>query len=92
MTKAITRSHQQQFQNGIESLGLAWQIITLPEGQEIYCHNGGTGGYKSFIGFDKKHQTGVVILSNYGDAMANDFSVDAMAVQILKHAAKIPLN
>ncbi|MBK8314592.1 MAG: DUF3471 domain-containing protein [Acidobacteria bacterium] len=31
---------------------------------EIVWHNGGTGGYHSFIGFDKKKRRGVVVLSN----------------------------
>jgi hypothetical protein len=40
-------------------------------------------GYISFIGFDREKQTGIVILSNYGDAFANDNSVDEMAIRIL---------
>lgn len=31
---------------------------------EILWHNGGTGNYNSYIGFDKKNQIAVVILSN----------------------------
>ena len=62
------------------------------EGLNIFWHNGGTGGYVSFIGFDPEHQTGVVILSNYGDAFAGDDSVDRMSLEILKLAAKVSLN
>jgi serine-type D-Ala-D-Ala carboxypeptidase/endopeptidase len=65
------------------SLGLAWHIWTLKNGQVVHLHNGGTGGYMSFIGFDKAKQTGIVILSNYGDAFAEDNSVDEMAIRIL---------
>jgi serine-type D-Ala-D-Ala carboxypeptidase/endopeptidase len=64
-------------------IGLAWHIWTLQNGQTVHWHNGGTGGYISYIGFDRAQQTGIVILSNYGDAFANDTSVDEMAIRIL---------
>ena len=44
-------------------VALAWHILTA-DGKEIVWHNGGTGGYRSFIGFDPKSRTGVVVLSN----------------------------
>lgn len=45
-------------------IALGWHILTTPGGREIVWHNGGTGGYRSFIGFDPKKKTGVVVLSN----------------------------
>ena len=33
-------------------------------GREIAWHNGGTGGFSSFVGYDPKARTGVVVLSN----------------------------
>ncbi|HEV7488656.1 MAG TPA: serine hydrolase [Thermoanaerobaculia bacterium] len=44
-------------------VALAWHISTQ-DGHEIVWHNGGTGGYRSWIGFDPKSRTGVVVLSN----------------------------
>jgi serine-type D-Ala-D-Ala carboxypeptidase/endopeptidase len=44
-------------------VALAWHIFTS-NGKEIIWHNGGTGGYRSFIGFDPKTRVGVVALSN----------------------------
>jgi CubicO group peptidase (beta-lactamase class C family) len=41
-------------------IGLAW--ITTDKG--IVWHNGGTGGYRSFLGFTADRRRGVVILSN----------------------------
>lgn len=41
-------------------IGLAW--MTTDKG--IVWHNGGTGGYRSFIGFTADRQHGVVILTN----------------------------
>ena len=45
-------------------IALGWHIFKTPSGQEIIWHNGGTGGYRSFIGFDAKKKAGVVVLSN----------------------------
>ncbi|MGA2609455.1 MAG: serine hydrolase [Terriglobia bacterium] len=44
-------------------IGLGW-LITKPSEDEIVWHNGGTGGYRSFIGYDAKSRVGVVVLSN----------------------------
>ena len=45
-------------------IALGWHILSSPAGGEIVWHNGGTGGYRSFMAFDPKSRTGVVILSN----------------------------
>ena len=45
------------------SVGLNW--FTIYEGErEIIFHNGATGGFDAFIGFDKDAQCGVVVLTN----------------------------
>ncbi len=44
-------------------VGLAWHILTR-DGHEIVWHNGGTGGFRSFIGFERKTGMGVVVLSD----------------------------
>lgn len=48
--------------DGME-IALGWHIATKG-GREIIWHNGGTGGYRSFIGYDPKQRVGVVVLSN----------------------------
>jgi CubicO group peptidase (beta-lactamase class C family) len=40
-----------------------WGVWSPPQ-SEILGHGGGTGGCSTFIGFDKKHRCGVVVLSN----------------------------
>ncbi len=44
-------------------IALGWHVFKS-NGKEIVWHNGGTGGYRSFFGFDPKTQVGVVVLSN----------------------------
>ncbi|HYC59303.1 MAG TPA: serine hydrolase [Thermoanaerobaculia bacterium] len=45
-------------------IGLGWHITKTPSGGEIVWHNGGTGGYRAWMGFDPKTRTGVVVLAN----------------------------
>jgi serine-type D-Ala-D-Ala carboxypeptidase/endopeptidase len=44
-------------------IAYGWHITTA-HGTSIIGHNGLTGGYKSFIGFDPRSGVGVVVLSN----------------------------
>jgi serine-type D-Ala-D-Ala carboxypeptidase/endopeptidase len=53
------------------SVTLGWQVKTA-HGKEIFWHNGGTGGYRTFIGYDPKAQTGVAVLSNLGTPAGPD--------------------
>jgi D-alanyl-D-alanine-carboxypeptidase/D-alanyl-D-alanine-endopeptidase len=59
--------------------GLGWDIDT--EGR--YWHNGGTGGFRSFVGFDPKTRRGVVILSSSAVSL-----VDHLALDLYKVMAK----
>lgn len=48
---------------GLGEIGLGWLITKSSDG-EIVWHNGGTGGYRSFVGYAPKARVGIVILSN----------------------------
>jgi D-alanyl-D-alanine-carboxypeptidase/D-alanyl-D-alanine-endopeptidase len=50
---------------------LGWQVLGFPQG-EIVKHNGGTGGYRSYLAFDPKRRVGVVVLSNSESVMGVD--------------------
>jgi hypothetical protein len=45
------------------TIGLAWHILKTTGGTIVW-HNGGTGGYRSFLGFDLGKRVGIVALSN----------------------------
>jgi CubicO group peptidase (beta-lactamase class C family) len=45
------------------SIGLGWMILKHPGG-EIVWHNGITGGFNSFAGYDRASGKGVVVLAN----------------------------
>lgn len=60
-----------------EEIGLAWHLDPLgPE--TMHWHNGGTGGFCSFLGFVKARNVGVVLLSNSAN------SVDDLGIDILR--------
>ncbi|HJZ74771.1 MAG TPA: serine hydrolase [Vicinamibacterales bacterium] len=52
-------------------IALGWHILKT-HGKEIVWHNGGTAGYRTFIGFDRAARTGVVVLSNAGTVAGPD--------------------
>lgn len=62
---------------GNGEMGLGWLIMKSGEDEMIW-HNGGTGGYTSFIGFLMKEKVGVVVLSN-----TSTFSIDDIGQHLL---------
>jgi len=50
------------------NIGLAWHILSRPAGNLVW-HNGGTGGYRTFTGFDAARRIGVVVLCNVNSSM-----------------------
>lgn len=84
LTNAIARSHQSLFRsNDQTAFGMHW-IRTKRDAAEptILWHNGGTGGYRSFIGFTEDRRFGVVLLSNTAK------SVDALGFEIVEALAR----
>jgi CubicO group peptidase (beta-lactamase class C family) len=65
-------------------VALAWHIFTR-NGDEIIWHNGGTGGYRSFIGFSPRTKVGVVVLSN----TSTSAGIDDIGLHVLD--ARLPL-
>ena len=61
-----------------DSIGWAW-FTTKDRSAEVTWHNGGTGGYRAFLGFDREARTGIVVLAD----SAND--VDA-AIELVSPA------
>ena len=61
---AMDKSHEtRHFKAGEARVGLAWHISKGKLGDVVW-HNGGTGGYRTFAGFVKEIQKGVVVFTN----------------------------
>lgn len=63
-------------------IGLGWHIVG-PDSAAVLWHNGGTGGYHSFIGFDPRRKIGVVVLSN------STLSIDDIGFHLLTPSAPL---
>ncbi len=55
---------------GLE-VGLGWHVLKGPT-TEIVWHNGGTGGYRTWMGYEPRSRTGVVVLTNAGTLAGPD--------------------
>jgi CubicO group peptidase (beta-lactamase class C family) len=66
LEEAIRVSHEPRATagSGME-IGLNWITRTAGD-QKTVWHNGGTGGYRTFVGFDPEREIGVVVLTNSG--------------------------
>lgn len=49
---------------GVMRIGLGWHVRQTTGGPRIVWHNGGTGGYHSWAGYDPARGVGVVVLTN----------------------------
>ncbi len=65
LIEAMQLSHQLVVDRGANemSVALGWHVRRSGEKESIW-HNGGTGGYRSFVGFNRGGNYGVVVLTN----------------------------
>jgi CubicO group peptidase (beta-lactamase class C family) len=77
---ALRKAHQVLFkEDEYTSYGMNWITVhnqTLK--QDLIWHNGGTGGFRSFVGFTADSRMGVLILSNCTE------DADDLAVELLR--------
>ena len=64
-------------------VGMGWHIVATP-GSSITWHNGGTGGYRTFMGFDQAKRVGVIVLTN------SSVSADDIGLHLIDPA--VPLS
>jgi D-alanyl-D-alanine-carboxypeptidase/D-alanyl-D-alanine-endopeptidase len=74
LTLQQTHTERQATNDPNLKIGLAWHVLTRPVGRIVW-HNGGTGGYRSFIGFDQARHIGVVVLCNNGNESVDDIGM-----------------
>lgn len=70
---------------GRATVALGWHIAPARTG-DIIWHNGGTAGFRTFIGFDPKSRTGVVVLTNAATVPGGD----DIGMHILTGAPLVP--
>src|ERR1035441_6475414 len=75
-TMSKTQVSRHETDTSGQQVGLGWAI--QPKSSLVW-HNGGTGGYRSWIGFNKKTRSGVVVLSN------SEIAVDDLGAMLAGH-------
>ena len=79
VTPFLRESHSVLLEKDGTRIGMGWRHSILPKSEKTYIwHNGGTGGYASFLGFTVDGRIGVVILSN------STRKVDYLGLEILE--------
>ena len=79
VTDLLKECHKQQYQTGpMGDIGLGWMIDHSKDG-DIVWHNGGTYGFRTFLGFNTKTQKGIVVLSNSSDSWPDAFALRILA-------------
>ena len=68
LAAAIKMSHKFQHKAGENGsyIGLAWLTQDM-DGKNITWHNGGTGGFRTFLGFNSDNKRGAIVLANSQD-------------------------
>lgn len=70
----LKQCHKKQYEAGaMGDIGLGW-MISKSNDAEIIWHNGGTGGFRNFLGFNSKTQKGIVVLSNSTEGWPDSFA------------------
>jgi D-alanyl-D-alanine-carboxypeptidase/D-alanyl-D-alanine-endopeptidase len=62
-TLAMTHIARRNVDGNQMKIGLNWHVLSAL-GRPFVWHNGGTGGYHTFIGFDPANNRGAIVLSN----------------------------
>lgn len=63
LNQAFQLTHQVTFTDGVNKVGLGWHYLKNGQ-EELLFHNGGTGGYRSYLAMNLQKKFAVVILSN----------------------------
>ena len=61
--KALTLSQQPVNPGSQPAMAMNWMMAPI-NGRTLHAHEGGTGGFSSFVSFDLQQQRGVVVLSD----------------------------
>lgn len=84
-TKVLLSMQKMRFRESDASgVGLGWQMLSIPGVvANTIWHNGGTGGYCSFIGFCPERGVGVVVLSNTSSLEDEEEDEDEAGLKLL---------
>lgn len=74
VAEAITRAQTPRREFAPHRIGLHW-IITPTPGGDVHWHNGGTGGFRSWLGCNRANGRAAVVLTNGSAAGVDDLGL-----------------
>jgi len=74
----------QRLMVGLDYMGLGWALPN--SGKAIHWHNGETGGYHSYLGWDPQRKIGVVVLANAA------VDIDDVGLQLIRRLPLTPVS
>jgi CubicO group peptidase (beta-lactamase class C family) len=83
LEKAIMLTHEKTFSNSGANIGLGWHFIK-PGKDTVIFHNGGTGGFRTYLAINLEKKFAAVVLSNTA------ISVDEMGNALMKWMEENP--
>ena len=89
LQRAMAFAHQERAPAGNMKIGLNW-LITHAGTDTIVWHNGGTGGYRTFIGFEPSRKTGIIVMTNTTGAGADDIGFHLLDPALPLAPAPVP--
>jgi serine-type D-Ala-D-Ala carboxypeptidase/endopeptidase len=81
LERAARVTHEVRFRRLAFEQCLGWMALPV-RGRRVLWHNGGTGGFRGYVGFVEEDRTGVVVLSNSAR------SVDTIGLRVLEAACE----
>lgn len=72
---------------GGSNIGLGWMIETTSAG-DVHWHNGGTGGFRSFVAFHRGSGTAVAVLTNTSDGQGPDVAAASVLGSLMRSALR----
>lgn len=93
LQQAMAFAHRERASAGAPtmSIGLNWMSLHAG-GDTIVWHNGGTGGYRTYLGFEPSQKPAVVVLTNTGGQGADDIGAHLLAPALPLAAAPVPMK
>ncbi|MFP7722686.1 serine hydrolase [Lysobacter sp. A3-1-A15] len=84
---ALARSRQPVDTASAQPMAMNWMLAPL-EGHTVHVHEGGTGGFSSFVAFDASRKRGVVVLSD--TALTSTGGLGSLGLHLLDE--RVPLG
>jgi CubicO group peptidase (beta-lactamase class C family) len=86
ITRALARTQQEVARVSGHTMGMNWEMLSnakIANGRTIVMHGGHTGGYSSFVAFDRAAKRAVVLLSD--TSLVTVGGLGQLALHLLDH-------